>query len=204
MTHALTDTSTGASLESRPDDIGSPQQPPRPPEGQQRPVTVTGPVQRGDQRGRTIGFRTLNLPAPDDAVDDGVWAGWVRIGEGDRAITLAAAISIGTRATFYTNGGERLVEAHLPAFSGDLYDQTVTVTMCTHLRGQQHFGSVDELAAQLRRDVAATLEWWRTTAPAEHHHHANDHDTSNHHAGTHHADNDAASHPTSHHSGAHS
>jgi len=119
-------------------------------------------VQRGDQRGRTIGFRTLNLPAPADTVEDGVWAGWVRIGDHDQAITLAAAVSIGTRATFYSNGGERLLEAHLPAFFGDLYGQTVTVAMCTHLRGQQAFGSVDELVAQLRRDVAATLEWWRT------------------------------------------
>ena len=118
-------------------------------------------MQRGDRRGRQIGFRTLNLAAPTDAVGDGVWAGWVRVGEGDRGITLAAAVSIGTRATFYSDGGERLVEAHLPACFGDLYGRTVTVAMCTHLRGQRAFGTVDELVAQLRRDVDATLEWWR-------------------------------------------
>lgn len=138
----------------------------RPPARRQNPpgrpaATVTGPVQRGDRRGRQIGFRTLNLAAPTDAVGDGVWAGWVRVGEGDRGITLAAAVSIGTRATFYSDGGERLVEAHLPACFGDLYGRTVTVAMCTHLRGQRAFGTVDELVAQLRRDVDATLEWWR-------------------------------------------
>lgn len=133
-----------------------------PPNRLEIPFSVTGPVQRGDRRGREIGFPTLNLAAPAAGIADGVWAGWVRVDTPEGSITLAAAISVGTRATFYSNGGERLIEAHVPGLAADLYDRTVTVEMCEHLREQRAFRSVDELTEQLRRDVAQTLDWWQT------------------------------------------
>ena len=43
-------------------------------------LVVRGGVERGDQRGRTLGFPTANLAITDDALLDGVWAGWVERG----------------------------------------------------------------------------------------------------------------------------
>jgi FAD synthase len=115
-------------------------------------VVVRGAVERGDQRGRQIGFPTANIGIDDDSIADGVWAGWLERADGDR---LAAAISIGRRATVYRHG-VRLLEAHVLDFDGDLYDEVVRVLLVEQLRGQQRFASLDALVAQLRHDVART------------------------------------------------
>jgi riboflavin kinase/FMN adenylyltransferase len=49
-----------------------------------------------------------------------------------------------------------LLEAHVLDFDGDLYGQAVKVRFIERLRGEQKFDSVDELVAQIERDVAAT------------------------------------------------
>ena len=128
-------------------------------------ITVHGGVERGDRRGRTIGFPTANLAVENTPVMDGVWAGWVQRG----ADIHAAAVSVGTRPTFYGRAGFRLLEAHLLDFDEDIYDELVTVTLVHRLRGIVRFGGVDELVAQLHDDVAATREWSLAAArPAVH------------------------------------
>ena len=128
-------------------------------------ITVHGGVERGDQRGRTIGFPTANLAVENTPVMDGVWAGWVQRGFD----VHAAAVSVGTRPTFYGRTGFRLLEAHLLDFDEDIYDELVTVTLVRRLRNIVRFGGVDELVAQLHDDVAATRAWASTAAaPAVH------------------------------------
>ncbi len=123
-------------------------------------IVVHGGVERGDQRGRTIGFPTANLAVEDTPVMDGVWAGWVRRDGG----LHAAAISVGTRPTFYGRTGFRLLEAHLLDFDEDIYDELVTVTLVRRLRDIVRFAGVDELVTQLHADVAATRDWAATAA----------------------------------------
>jgi riboflavin kinase/FMN adenylyltransferase len=124
-------------------------------------IAVHGGVERGDQRGRTLGFPTANLAVENTPVMDGVWAGWVQRG----ADIHAAAVSVGTRPTFYGRAGFRLLEAHLLDFDEDIYDELVTVTLVRRLRNIVRFGGVDELVAQLHDDVSATREWAATAAP---------------------------------------
>jgi FAD synthase len=126
-------------------------------------ITVHGGVERGDRRGRTIGFPTANLAVEDTPVMDGVWAGWVRRG----ADVHAAAVSVGTRPTFYGRTGFRLLEAHLLDFDEDIYDELVTVTLVRRLRDIVRFAGVDELVAQLHADVAATRAWAGTAVPPD-------------------------------------
>ena len=121
---------------------------------------VRGEVVLGDQRGRTIGFPTANVGLEHSPLADGVWAGWLEC-RGQRRV---AAISIGSRPTFYACNGIRLAEAHVLDFDEDIYGEVVTVWMCAHLRDQMRFGSVDDLVVQLHADVAATRVW--ATAPA--------------------------------------
>jgi riboflavin kinase/FMN adenylyltransferase len=131
-------------------------------------TVVEGIVEHGDARGRTIGFPTANLPLPDTdfapgaEVEDGVWAAQVRIGPEEWAI---AAVSVGRRRTFYGKQGERLLEAHLLDFSGDLYGHTMRVELTAKLRGQQSFPTVQALMEQLHRDVEATRQWAATHRP---------------------------------------
>jgi riboflavin kinase/FMN adenylyltransferase len=118
---------------------------------------VRGVVERGDGRGRQLGFPTANVAVGADIClpADGIYAGWFRRPDGERH---PAAISLGTRPTFYDHGGARLLEAYLLDFAGDLYDEPVAVTFHTRIRDDLRFDSVDALVAQMDRDVAATRQ----------------------------------------------
>jgi riboflavin kinase/FMN adenylyltransferase len=118
-----------------------------------RPHEVRGTVEVGDQRGRELGFPTANLSVPHSIClpAEGVYAG--SLVDGGR-IERAAAISLGRRPTFYEEGAS-LLEAHVLDFDDDLYGQYVKVRFLEWLRGQERFDSVDELVAQMTRDVAA-------------------------------------------------
>ncbi len=119
-----------------------------------RPHEVRGTVEVGDRRGRDLGFPTANLAVPDQIClpADAVYAGTLVDGAG---IERAAAISLGTRPTFYEEHGASLLEAHVLDFDGDLYGQYVKVRFLEWLRGQERFDSVEALVAQMTRDVAA-------------------------------------------------
>jgi len=121
---------------------------------------VEGVVVRGDRRGREIGYPTANVePLPWSAVPaDGVYAGRVVRPLGPGAEHLPAAISIGTNPTFA--GRERRVEAFvLDAAEGlDLYGEHVGVAFTARLRDTERFASVEELVAQMDRDVERTRE----------------------------------------------
>jgi riboflavin kinase/FMN adenylyltransferase len=117
------------------------------------PWSVSGVVERGDQRGRTLGMPTANLPIErrTGVPPEGVYAGVVVRADGTRH---PAAVSLGRRPTFYADSHE-LCEAHLLDFSGDLYGETVTVVLTHFLRGQERFDGIDALIEQMRADCDA-------------------------------------------------
>ena len=120
--------------------------------------TYLGTVRHGNKMGRTIGFPTANVhpDGPRATPLDGVYAAWVeRNPLSSTAVFHAGAISIGDRPTF--NGTIRLVEAFLPGFDGDLYDQELRLHFVARLRGQVRFESIDALVTQMNADVATCL-----------------------------------------------
>lgn len=131
-----------------------------------RPVSVHGRVQRGDQRGRELGYPTANVGIGEEAAPaDGVYAGWVTVVE-DGA-HYPAAISVGTNPTF---DGERLrrVEAHvLDRDDLDLYDREVRVDFTARVRGMEKFDSVEELLDEMARDVERTRRLLAAAGPGE-------------------------------------
>jgi riboflavin kinase/FMN adenylyltransferase len=122
-----------------------------------RPHEVRGRVERGDRRGRELGFPTANLAVPERVClpADGVYAGSYI---GDDGVERLAAISLGRRPTFYAESGLLLLEAYVLDFDGDLYGQAARVRFHRHLRGQERFDSVDDLIAQMTRDVQAVRD----------------------------------------------
>ncbi len=104
----------------------------------------------GDRRGRDLSFPTANVETLAVPPEDGVYAGWLERADGSRH---PAAISVGNRPTYYGHHGERLVEAHLLDFDGDLYGEHVTVRVGSKVRDQVRFLSSEELVEQMRRDV---------------------------------------------------
>jgi riboflavin kinase/FMN adenylyltransferase len=120
-----------------------------------RPHEVRGPIVRGDGRGGPVlGFPTANFAIGDDIAlpADGIYAGYFTRADGT---VHPAAVSVGRRPTFYQPGtASVLVEAYLLGFDGDLYGERSRVSFVERLRGEQKFGSVDDLIAQMHRDVA--------------------------------------------------
>ena len=114
-----------------------------------RPYALRGEVVSGDKRGRSIGFPTANvLPDPRVVVPGtGVYAGYATVGgESYRACT-----NVGEAPTFERR--ERRVEAYLIGFEGDLYGKVLDVSFVEKLRGERKFSGIDELKAQIGRDV---------------------------------------------------
>jgi riboflavin kinase/FMN adenylyltransferase len=122
-----------------------------------RTVVISGPVVHGDERGRTIGFPTANVDVDEQFIvpADGVYAAWCRTEAGSR---YSCAVNIGKRPTFYGNADRSLVECHLLDFSGDLYDQVLTVEFAARLREEQRFDGLEALTSQLQIDVSRARE----------------------------------------------
>jgi riboflavin kinase / FMN adenylyltransferase len=114
---------------------------------------VRGVVVGGDERARDLGYPTANLAVPEEIClpADGIYAGWYLGADGERH---AAAMSLGRRPTFYDHADQSLLEAHLLDFDGDLYGQPARVQFVARLREELKFDSVDDLIAQMGRDVA--------------------------------------------------
>lgn len=119
---------------------------------------VRGTVEHGDQRGRLLGFPTANITIPDLGIPDGVWAGIVQVDPSSAGPTYLAAVSVGTRPTYYAKG-KRLLEANLLGFSGDLYGHGVLVTLSAYIRPQRRFPGTAEFTVQLDNDVACVRAW---------------------------------------------
>jgi riboflavin kinase/FMN adenylyltransferase len=126
-----------------------------------RPHRVDGIVERGDQRGRKLGFPTANLRTDTYTAipADGVYAGTVhRLDERGRTVPGGrlgyTAISVGTNPTFEVR--QRRVEAHILDFDGDLYGDALGVEFVERLRGMERFDTRDELVAQMAADVELT------------------------------------------------
>ncbi len=114
-----------------------------------RPYSIAGTVVRGDQRGRTIGYPTLNLspPSPRKLLPpDGVYAVRVQLPEGE----FGGMLNLGPRPT--VGDQQRRIEAHVFDARGDWYGAAVRLDFVARLRGTRPFPGLDALKAQLGDD----------------------------------------------------
>ena len=114
--------------------------------------SLRGLVVDGDRRGKQLGFPTVNLSLDPDLVvpADGIYASWAIV-DGQRH---QAATSIGVRPTF--GAGQRVVEAFLLDFDGDLYGRQVVLKFVRRLRDELAFPTAEALIQQMKLDVEQT------------------------------------------------
>ncbi len=119
-----------------------------------RPYTLAGPVVRGFERGRTIGFPTANISvAADRALPAlGVYATIATVAGRE----LRGATNIGRRPTF--DEGHISIETHLLDFEGDLYGEHMEIAIVERVRPERAFSDADALRAQIADDVAHVRE----------------------------------------------
>lgn len=115
--------------------------------------TFESDVIRGDQRGRTISFPTINQHLPDGLVVPKFGVYESRVFVGDRE--YKAFTNVGIRPTWRVD--KPLCETHIFDFSGDLYDQSVRVELVRYIREERVFSSVDELREQLIYDKGCII-----------------------------------------------
>lgn len=120
-----------------------------------RAYSVAGKVIEGDRIGRTIGVPTANVEIAGLTLPPtGVYA--ARVNVADRSYN--AAVNLGARPTLNNPAPQLRLEAHLLDFDGDLYGREIEVVFSDKLRDEKKFASLDELKAQIARDIAATRE----------------------------------------------
>lgn len=125
-----------------------------------RSYRVRGRVVKGMQRGRDMGFATANLEPRNEILPGaGVYAGHVRILEGEGAGSEHGAVTnVGYRPTF-DDGRDLVAEAHLIDFEGDLYGSEVEISFEARIRREQKFESVEALRARIAVDVGEARTW---------------------------------------------
>jgi riboflavin kinase/FMN adenylyltransferase len=125
-----------------------------------RPASVLGTVVRGDGLGRRLGFPTANLDLHHELhPPPGVYFGTASVvgvpPPGSAGPSWKAVVNIGFRPTLGGAGPDPpTVEVHLLDVDRDLYGRSLEVSFLGRLRPEQRFADLDQLAAQIARDVA--------------------------------------------------
>ena len=113
------------------------------------PYSVRGSVEHGDERGRELGFPTVNLHFAEGCIipRHGVYRAEISVGE--KCYTGIA--NVGACPTF----GKRTahLECHLFEFSDNIYGEEILVSLTDFIRGEAKFSSKAELLSQINRDI---------------------------------------------------
>lgn len=115
-----------------------------------RRYSLSGIVAHGNERGRLLGFPTANVELAESKLAvplGGVYAVQVHV-KGQRFGGMA---NIGKNPTFGDVAQPRL-ETHIFDFSGDIYDQPISIDFVARVRGEVKFASIEQLRNQLAAD----------------------------------------------------
>lgn len=114
-----------------------------------RPYEITGPVVGGRSRGgRLLGFPTANLrPTQQASPKPGVYAVEVEV-EGQ---VYGGAANLGYNPTF--GDTELSLEVYILDFDRDIYGKLMTVRFIDRLRSEKRFSNLQDLIAQIQKDV---------------------------------------------------
>ena len=116
-----------------------------------REYSVFGSVVEGRKLGRQLGFPTANVDVENEQLPPlGVYAVQARID----SVWLPGVANLGRRPTLADNA-EPSLEVHLLDWSGDVYGKDMEVRFTRLLRPEMKFSGLDELKAQIQRDIVA-------------------------------------------------
>ena len=106
-----------------------------------------GIVQKGGEYGRRLGFPTANIPF--DADVSGIYAAQVSVGKEKY------------NAAVYADVRNKVLEAHLLRFEGDLYGKELAIELVEKLREDTRFESEEEAKQQIAADIAAAEAYFK-------------------------------------------
>lgn len=121
------------------------------------PYFLTGTVVEGNKLGRTLGFPTANINVTEPLKllpMNGVYAVLVKIG--DRV--HEGMVNVGIRPTIDLPKHDRIVEANIFGFTGDLYNKELKIAFLDWLRPEKKFDSLFELQQEMASDKKEVLK----------------------------------------------
>lgn len=118
-----------------------------------RSYSVCGRVVHGEKRGRTLGYPTANIKMfRKNTPINGVFAVTMT---GIDNLEIIGVANVGTRPTI--DGGSKVIlETHLFDFDKEIYGRYVEVRFKQKIRDEIRFQSLEQLTAQIAKDVAET------------------------------------------------
>lgn len=121
------------------------------------PFSICFPVVYGNQLGRTIGIPTINQDFPSGHIipKRGIYACVCRVG----SKSFNGVANVGVRPTV-SGEGRINCETHIIDYSGILYGRSIRVDFYCRLRDEIKFAGVNELKAQIEKDVTATRNYF--------------------------------------------
>lgn len=111
-------------------------------------------VFRGDRRGRTIGFPTVNQLYPDLLIRPpfGVYESEITID----GILYRGVTNLGIRPTYKTDYVS--CETHIISYSGNAYGKSADLRLCRFIRPEQKFDSLEMLKNAIDADVQSVCK----------------------------------------------
>lgn len=122
---------------------------------------IIGTVVRASGRGKKLGFPTANIDVCEIYVipKDGVYLGFVNIGESGKSKRLPAIINVGDNPTFKDN--KKWIEAHIIDFKNDLYGKEIRIFFVKRLREEIIFEDKYKLIGQLKSDMKVARKYFK-------------------------------------------
>lgn len=114
-----------------------------------RNFCLNGRVEKGLQRGRTIGYPTANIRVNSSfklVPKNGVYAVWVSIDKNK----YAGMLNIGDNPTFENKSWS--IEVYIFDFADNIYEKEISIDFVKKSRGEIKFEGLSELAEQLKED----------------------------------------------------
>ena len=112
---------------------------------------IEGVVEKGFQRGRQLGFPTINIGLRNTIVPKhGVYAVFIKVLSHNNERAFKGAASIGSRPTY--GDYEPNIEVFIFDFDENLYGENVCISLVKFIRPELKFNSEKELISQMKSD----------------------------------------------------
>jgi riboflavin kinase/FMN adenylyltransferase len=123
-----------------------------------RPHMIEGIVVHGVNRGKNMGFPTINFETVFELIPhNGVYITEVEF-DGKK---WPSVTNIGFNPTF--DGKKLLVETHILGYAGDLYGRDIVIYFHDRIREEKKFRDMTELKAQITADVETARRYFAET-----------------------------------------
>ena len=117
-------------------------------------MIISGLVQKGQSRGKKLGFPTMNFPLIEK-IDEGIYVSHIDIGGKQyNALTFIGAAKTFDETTYQA-------ETYVFDFDQDIYGEYVSISLLKKMRDNQKFDSEQELISQMEKDKKEAEAWFK-------------------------------------------